>query len=80
VQFGPCFHEPPLAARKIAGNQLYRLETIDRNFRLVLGMKVRGMVRCCDLGIHPNDDAEKAGKFRHSEPISFTHMRQYWLL
>ena len=39
-------------------------------------MKVGHAVRCVDLGLHPNDDAEKAAQFSHVKSLRYSGLRR----
>lgn len=64
----PCLDEPPLPQRKKSRNEFNGVDCEHRNCFLVIDMKVRCLVGTAGLRKHPDDNAEEAGYFRHSQP------------
>jgi hypothetical protein len=60
VQFSPRFNEPTLPSRQTARYQFYGIQGHHRHIVLVVGMKMRQMVRPTDLGIHADDNPEES--------------------
>jgi hypothetical protein len=60
MQFGPSFDQTPLLLRHFAGDQFQSIEREHRRELLLVNVEMRAMMRNKRLGIHPNDDSEKA--------------------
>jgi hypothetical protein len=54
-----------LAPRKLAADELDRIDSKNADLILTKGMKVGPMVRGQGFGKHPNDDTEEAGELGH---------------
>jgi len=64
MQCRPSFHQPSLPHGQLAGDEFHRLDSEYGHGILIIGMKVRGMVRLASLHKHSNDDPEKAAELR----------------
>ena len=60
MQLAPCLHEALLSPRQSACNQFYRIKTVNAHMLLIVGVKMRDVMRCFGLRIHAYDDAEEA--------------------
>src|SRR5436190_23557991 len=65
VDFGPCFDEALLRARKAAADAFDRVQSERCDYILIRGMEMRPVVRCTDLQEHSNYDSEESGNLRH---------------
>jgi hypothetical protein len=54
-----------LSPRKLAADELDRIDSKNADLILIKGMKVGPMVRGQGLSKHPNDDTEEAGELGH---------------
>ena len=63
MQFCPCFNQTLLALGQRAVDHLDRVNAIDRNRVLIIGVEVRLMMRSAGFRIHTNDDAKEASDF-----------------
>jgi hypothetical protein len=61
MQLGPCLNEPPLTPRQVAGNQLDRIERENPHVVLIVGVKVRSMMRRSWFGEHTDNDPKEPG-------------------
>src|SRR5580693_2221825 len=67
MQLCPGFHEALLLFRQSSCDQIDRVDRIDRDLVLIVGVQMRSTVRSTRLRIHPNDDAEESGDLWHSD-------------
>lgn len=65
VKLRPRLNKPPLPAWKGAGQRLQRVNGVDDDAVLVVGMEVGTVVRPASLHVHPDDDAEEPWDFGH---------------
>jgi len=80
MQFRPCLNHVLLTFGQAAGDQFDGINSLNRDFILIIGMKVRRAVLNAGFHVHPNDDSEKSAQFGHGgsllmRPDSFTHWR-----
>jgi hypothetical protein len=67
MQFRPRFNHALLSLWQIARNQFNGINSINSDFILIVGMKVRHMVLDANFHIHTNDNSEKPAQFGHGE-------------
>jgi len=78
MQLRPCFNQPLLFARQTATDQIYGVNAVNGNIVLVIGMKMRIVMRCPYLCKHSNYDTKKACNFRQFDtPNINPRLRQY---
>ena len=65
MQFGPRLDHAALSFGQRPRHQFNRINAIDRNLILIVSMKVRRLMRCANLRVHANDNAEKTAEFWH---------------
>jgi len=65
MNLGPRFHEPALSLRKIATDELNRVDREYTDVILIVRMKVRSMMGRCRLGEHADDDPKESGDLWH---------------
>ena len=70
MKFRPGFDQSPLPPRQSSREQFNRIKTEDSHIVLVVGMKVRRVVRDADFHIHSDDDPEESAQFWHDCIIS----------
>ena len=70
MQLRPRFHESALAPGQLSGNQLDRRDSEYPDVVLIVGVKVRRVMRFTDLHKHPNDDAEEPTQLRHNRILA----------
>jgi hypothetical protein len=60
VKFSPCLDETALPLGKMTTNQFYGIDSENPGDILVVGVKMRSVVRLSRLSKHPNDNSEEA--------------------
>ena len=65
MQFSPSFNESLLPPWESARYQFDLINGINRHVILIVGMKMRPMMRCVCLPVHANNDTEESTEFRH---------------
>lgn len=60
MQLCPGLDKPRLPAREAAANELDLVDPVDRNRVLILGVKVRAVMWCAGLCVHPYYDSKEA--------------------
>ncbi len=65
MQFRPRLDHALLALGQAAGNQLDGINSLNRCFVLIVGVKMRRVVLDACLHVHANDDSEKPAQLRH---------------
>lgn len=65
MQFSPCLNKPLLSSIECASYQFNGLDSVNRYIVLVIGMKVRPMVRRIGLLVHADDYTEETAEFGH---------------
>jgi hypothetical protein len=59
MEFRPCFHHALLAFREGACDQINRINSVNRDLFLIVGVEVGRMVLSTRFQVHPDDDAVK---------------------
>jgi hypothetical protein len=57
VKFRPCFHKTNLPLRLGASDPFDGIDAKDRNFVLLVSVKMSDVMRCSNLGKHTNDNS-----------------------
>src|SRR4051794_20495997 len=69
MQFCPSLNQTLLSLRKFSGEQGNWSNAENSAVVLVIRMEMRHVMTFCGLDKHPNDDAIKPRKFRHSSSV-----------
>ncbi len=59
MELSPGFDKPLLTSRERPADPLYGIDSKNSDFILIVGVKVRPMVRRTRFGIHADDDSEE---------------------
>ena len=69
MQFRPCLHHALLALGQTAGNQFNRVNSINRDFLLIIGVEMRRMVFNARFHVHPDNDPKKTAQLWHGTSL-----------
>jgi len=78
MQLRPCLDKALLTSWKSASYQLDWFQAEHRSIVLIIGVKVRQVMRAAHFHIHPNNDAKETAQLRHRRSISCCGLS--WLL
>ena len=65
MQFRPRFDQPALPSWQVSRKQLNGIDSENSDIVLIVGVKMRCVMRLSNLHEHANDDAEKATDLWH---------------
>ena len=65
MKFGPGFYETPLSCWQGACNEIDRVDTEYSDCLLIVGVKMRNVMRSACFSEHTNNDPKEPAEFRH---------------
>jgi len=69
MQLGPRFNQTALPAREAPSYQIDRINPVNRDLVLVVGMEVRDVMWFMCFHVHANNDAEETCELWHTAAI-----------